>query len=141
MSNAEVASKPVPVVSAWAKPFWEGTERGELVLQHCGDCSKYVFYPRVICPHCSSENLTWEPVSGNGKIYSFTVVYNNSPSAFKADVPYVVAVIELDEGVRMLSNIIECDVEDVKFDMPVTVVFERLNEEFVLPKFRPADNS
>lgn len=132
-----VVNKPVPVVSAWARPFWEGTAQSKLVLQQCDDCTKYIFYPRVICSHCSSENLTWREVSGKGKIYSFTIVQNNAPSAFQADMPYVVAVIELDEGVRMLSNIIECDQDKLTFEMPVEVVFERLNDEFVLPKFRP----
>ena len=132
-----VVSKPVPVVSQWAKPFWEATQRGELALQYCNACGKYIFYPRIICPHCSSEDIEWRKTSGKGKIYSYTVVHNNAPSAFRADTPYVVAVIELDEGVRMLSNIVQCDIEALQFDMPVTVVFETLNEDFVLPKFRP----
>ena len=138
MSDAKVKSKPEPVVSPWAKPFWEGTAEGKLVLQRCNDCSRHIFYPRVICPHCSSENVEWQQVSGKGKVYSFTQVQNNAPSAFTAEMPYVVAVIELDEGVRMLSNVIDCDFEQLSCDMPVSVVFERLNDEFVLPKFRPA---
>jgi hypothetical protein len=91
----------------------------------------------MACPHCSSTNLGWQPASGRGTIYSFTVVQSNAPSAFAGDVPYVVAVIRLEEGVQMLSNIVECNNDDLVCDQPVQVVFERLDDEFNLPKFRP----
>jgi uncharacterized OB-fold protein len=92
----------------------------------------------VACPHCFSEQLSWVQASGRGSVYSYTVVYNNAPSAFARDVPYVVAVIQLAEGVRMLSNIVQCDLDGLRCDMPVEVTFERLDEAFTLPKFRPA---
>jgi hypothetical protein len=91
----------------------------------------------LVCPHCFSENLEWVEASGKGTIYSYTVVMNNSPSAFINDIPYVVALIKLDEGVQMLSNIVDCDFDELKCDMPVEVTFEKLDDEFSLPNFRP----
>ena len=129
---------PKPVCSACARPFWDGARQGRLLIQKCGSCGQNIFYPRLSCPACFSEKLDWVEASGRGSIYSYTVVYNNAPSAFVADVPYVVAVIRLEEGVQMLSNIVECDHEKLACDMPVEVVFEELDEEFTLPKFRPS---
>lgn len=137
MSAGTTPAKPQPVVQPWARPFWDATRREELVLQRCGDCGRFIHYPRVACPFCSSENLGWEQASGRGTIYSFTVVENNAPSAFAADVPYVVAIIRLEEGVQMLSNIIQSPPGALECDMPVEVVFEPLDDEFTLPKFRP----
>lgn len=130
-------AKPVPVVAPWARPFWDAAREGRLILQHCEDCDRVIHYPRMACPHCSSKNLDWKSASGRGTIYSFTVVESNAPSAFAGDVPYVVAVIRLDEGVQMLSNIVECDHDELVCDLQVEVVFEHLNDDFTLPKFRP----
>ena len=129
--------KPVPDVKPWAMPFWEAARENKLIIQKCPDCDKHVFYPRLMCPHCFSGNLEWVEASGKGTIFSYTVVLSNSPSAFINDMPYVVALIKLDEGVQMLSNIVECDLDQLNCDMPVEVTFEKLNEEFTLPKFRP----
>ncbi|NNN01602.1 MAG: Zn-ribbon domain-containing OB-fold protein [Acidimicrobiaceae bacterium] len=130
-------AKPVPVVAPWARPFWDAAREGRLILQHCEDCDRVIHYPRMVCPHCSSTKLDWRAASGRGTIYSFTVVQSNAPSAFAGDVPYVVAVIRLAEGVQMLSNIVECDHDELFCDQEVEVVFEHLDEEFTLPKFRP----
>ncbi len=137
MNNDTSPVKPVPVVAPWARPFWDAAREGRLILQHCKNCDRVIHYPRVACPHCSSTDLDWQPASGLGTIYSWTEVQSNAPSAFAGDVPYVVAVIRLAEGVHMLSNVIECDHDELVCDLPVEVVFERLNDEFSLPKFRP----
>ena len=129
--------KPVPVVSPWARPFWEAAREEKLCIQKCKDCDKYVFYPRLVCPHCLSDNLKWVEALGKGTIYSYTVVENNAPSAFVNDMPYVVALVKLEEGVQMLSNIVDCDLGELKCDMPVQVTFEKLDDEFTLPKFKP----
>ncbi len=130
--------KPLPVVNPWAKPFWEGARERKLLIQKCKDCEKFIFYPRIVCPYCFSENVEWVEASGKGTIYSYTVVVNNAPSAFIDDMPYVVAIIKLEEGVQMLSNIVDCEPSELKCDMPVEVTFEKLNDEFTLPKFKPA---
>ena len=137
MSVATGPAKPVPVVQPWARPFWDAAREHRLVLQHCNACDRPIHYPRIACPHCGGEDLGWKQASGHGTIYSFTIVQSNAPSAFLADMPYVVAVICLAEGVKMLSNVVECDPGQLRCDQPVEVVFERLDDNFVLPKFRP----
>ena len=134
MENAE---KPVPVVNPWARPFWEAAKEEKLIIQKCEDCEKHIFYPRIACPHCFSDDVEWVEASGKGKVYSFTVVLNNAPSSFIPDIPYVIAVVKLEEGVQLLTNIVGCDPEAVACDMPVEVTFEKLNDEFTLPKFQP----
>ncbi len=133
----EIPAKPVPVVNPWARPFWDAAREEKLVYQKCKNCNTNIFYPRIACPKCFSEDIEWVEASGRGTIYSCTVVENNPPSAFINDVPYVVAVIKLEEGVQLLSNIVGCDPYEVTCDMPVQVVFEKLNDEFTLPKFTP----
>lgn len=129
--------KPLPVVNPWAKPFWDAAKEEKLTYQKCKDCGKNIFYPRIACPECFSDNLEWTEASGKGTVYSYTVVENNAPSAFINDMPYVVAIIKLEEGTRMLSNVVGCDPYEVTCDMPVKVVFEKLNDDFKLPKFTP----
>lgn len=130
-------SKPVPVVNTWAKPFWDAAKEERLIIQKCQDCGEHIFYPRIACINCSSDNLDWIECSGKGTVYTYTVVEANAPTAFMQDLPYVVAVVILEEGVRMLSNIIDCDPYAVECDMPVQVTFEKLNEDYTLPKFTP----
>jgi uncharacterized OB-fold protein len=91
----------------------------------------------MACPHCFSENIEWVEASGKGTIYSFTVVESNAPSPFVPDMPFVIAVVILEEGVRMLSNIVDCDLDALKCDQAVEVTFDKLNDEFTLPKFKP----
>ena len=141
MTVAQQPAKPEPVVAPWARPFWDAAKERRLVLQQCNACRRFVFYPRIACPQCASDDLTWRDASGRGTVYSYTVVENNAPSAFIADMPYIVAVIRLEEGVQMLSNVVDCDPASLRCDMPVVVTFERLNERFTLPKFRPAEKS
>ncbi|MDQ1239664.1 MAG: uncharacterized protein QG577_1850 [Thermodesulfobacteriota bacterium] len=133
----EKSPKPLPIVNEWARPFWEAARQHKLMIQECKDCGKHIFYPRMSCPECFSEHLDWVECSGHGTVYSFTVVESNPPSAFIPDLPYVVALIKLEEGVQMLSNIVEWEPGQLRCDMPVQVTFEKLNDEFTLPKFKP----
>ena len=130
-------TKPLPQPTPFSKPFWDGAKRHELLIQKCKECQKYVFYPKVICPFCLSDTLEWVKATGRGKIYSYMVVYSYQPQAFAEDVPYVVAIIDLQEGVRMMSNIVECPPDKVQCDMDVEVVFDEVTPEVTLPKFRP----
>ncbi len=133
----EQKPKPIPVVNPWAKPFWDAAKEERLIIQKCRDCGKTIFYPRIACPDCFSDNIEWIETSGKGTIYTYTVVESNAPSAFINDIPYVVAVIRLEEGVQLLSNVVDCDPYTLACDMPVEVTFEKLDEEYTLPKFRP----
>ena len=129
--------KPLPFVYPENKPFFDGTKKHELVIQRCKDCGKFYFYPRTQCPHCLSDNVEWKKVSGKGKVYSFTICARPGNPAFAGDVPYNVAIIELNEGVRMMSSVIDCKNEDIKCDMPVEVVFKDASPEITLPYFKP----
>lgn len=132
-------AKPLPTTTPWSAPFWEGCRRGELLVQKCEDCQSYVFYPKMYCPNCLSSHLEWIKASGKGTVYSFMTVYGFQPTEFAADVPYVVAIIELEEGVRMMSNIVGCPPDSVRCDMKVGVVFDKVTDAFTLPKFRPIE--
>lgn len=138
MSEQPAPQKPLPTVSAESRPFWEAARRHVLSLQRCEGCGDYVYYPRPVCPACGSDRLTWETVSGEGVIYSYTVCHRPAGPAFKAEVPYVVALIDLKEGPRMLSNIVTDDPATVRIGLPVRVHFEDVSEEISLPKFRLA---
>lgn len=132
--------KPLPEPKPWTKEFWQAAKRHELLIQQCQNCKKNIFFPKVCCPNCLSTDLDWIKASGRGKVYSFSVLYANPPLAFKDDLPYVVAIVELEEGVRMYSNIVGCAAEEVECDMPVEVTFDDVTEEFSLPKFKPVSN-
>lgn len=129
--------KPLPVVDGDSREYWEGCRQHKLLIQQCEDCQKYIFYPRNLCPHCHSDRIKWVESSGRGKVYSYTINRRPAFPSFAEETPYVVALIELEEGVRMISNIINCDIDQVKIDMPVEVVFEKATEEITLPKFQP----
>jgi uncharacterized OB-fold protein len=130
-------NKPLPVMNEETRPFWEYCRKHELRMQKCRQCG-HIRYPiSFVCPQCSSIEAEWTLLSGKGSIYSFTVYRVAYHEAFKGDIPYVVAIIQLDEGPRMESNIIGCRVEDVRVEMPVTVSFEKVTDQVTLPKFRP----
>ncbi len=132
-------NKPLPLTDSISEEYWNAAKRHELVIQHCKCCSKYIFYPRAVCPSCLTlpSSLEWVKASGRGRVYSYTVIVQASSPAFKGDEPYIYAVVELDEGPHMATNIVDCPIEDCKIDMPVTVVFDDVTPEVTLPKFKP----
>ncbi|MBU8906237.1 Zn-ribbon domain-containing OB-fold protein [Desertibacillus haloalkaliphilus] len=132
MSNDRTLPKP----TLETKRYWEGCKNHELLIQQCSDCGAYQFYPRMLCTDCMSRNVEWVNASGTGKISSFTIVRRAPNKAYAADVPYVLALIKLDEGPTMMSNVIECEPEKVKIGMKVEVVFDDWTEEISIPKFR-----
>jgi uncharacterized protein len=129
-------TKPLPNPSSITAPFWQGTKRHELLTQRCKDCRQYIFYPRSHCPHCFSLALEWLKCSGRGKVYSYTIIRRAALPGFAQDVPYILAIIELEEGPRLTSNIVGCKPEEVRIDMPVMAVFEDVTPEVTLVKFR-----
>ncbi len=130
-------SKPVPVVTPALAPFFEATRRGVLTVQKCDSCGRFRFPPRELCPHCLSGGASWAPVSGRGEVFSFNVMHQVYHPGFAAEVPYAVVVVQLEEGARMVSNVIGVKPHELRCGMPVEVVFEKLNDEITLPKFRP----
>ena len=134
---AELPARPVPVPTPETEPFWEGCRRGELRLQRCDACGQVQFPPRRYCSGCLSDGLTWERASGRGSVRSWTVVTLPNSPAFLADVPYVMALIELAEGPTLLSGIRGCSPGDVHIGMSVEVEFEERSDEIRLPYFHP----
>ncbi len=127
---------PLPQPTALSQPHWDGCKRGELLVQRCLDCQGYVFIPQQACTHCLSDRLEWVRSSGTGTLYSYTTVYRPQQPSFET--PYVSAIIEVEEGWYMLTNLIGLEPEDVRIGMPVEVDFHELSEEITLPYFRPA---
>jgi uncharacterized OB-fold protein len=139
--STEPASKPsmpLPRPSTLSAPFWRAAREHRLTLQRCADCQTWIYYPRTFCTNCLSEKLEWQQTSGMGRVYSFTVVRRASTAAFADKVPYVHAIVQLDEGPHMTTNIVNCAIEDVRVDMPVRAVFEDHTDEIALVKFEPA---
>lgn len=118
------------------RPFWEATKRRELLIQHCPTCNAYQFYPRVVCKNCLAD-VEWVAAKGIGTVYSFTEVHKVFNPEFKEKVPIIVALIALDEGPRMVTNLIGAAIEDVKIGMRVEVDFTHSFGEYNLAQFRP----
>ena len=132
-------AKPLPVPDPVTQPFWDSLKAHAIQLQRCGGCGRFVYYPRALCPGCLSDDLVWTQVSGRGVVHAFTIPHRHPNRAFSADGPYVVALVELEEGVRMMTNLVgvEATPEAVRVEMPVEIVYEDVTEEITLPKFRP----
>ena len=130
--------KPRPQLRGEEAPFYGAAADGRLVLQRCPSCERIVFYPRTLCPHCHHGTPDWIDASGRGRVYSFSVLHRAGSPGFEANVPYVVALVDLEEGVRMLANLVNVPPEEVEIGMPVSVTFERRAEDFVVPQFEPA---
>jgi uncharacterized OB-fold protein len=144
MAASETAAqgyqKPLPTPSNISQPFWDATKEHRLTFQKCRLCGTNVFYPRDVCPGPTCfgiGTLDWVESSGRGTVYSFTVLYQPAHPSFADDVPYVLGIIEMEEGWRMDSNVINVDPTAVQVGMPVEVVWEDVTPEFTLPKFQP----
>lgn len=116
--------RPAPCPTAETKVFWHNCSNELLTYQHCLRCGNNQFYPRILCAKCKCLQLEWRPSAGFGRIYSFTIVHRAPVPAFRADAPYVVALIDFDEGFRMMLNIVECNPNSISIGMPVETIFE-----------------
>jgi uncharacterized OB-fold protein len=128
--------KPLPVVQPWSKPFWEAAKRHRLMIQTCNDCGLKIFYPRKYCPDCWSANLGWFEASGRGKVFSYSITMAGVEERFAEDLPFVLALVDLEEGIRMMTNIVECKPDEVSIGMDVKVTFRDVTDEFSLPMFK-----
>lgn len=126
--DRKIAS-PEPTVGS--EVYWEGARNGKLLLRHCTSCNKVHHYPRALCPYCFSDKLDWREASGKGKVYSYSVMR-------RAPEPYVIAYVTLDEGISMMTNIVDCDLDKVRIDQPVKVVFKPSDNGQPVPMFAPA---
>lgn len=129
--------KPLPEIQPWTKEFWEGAKKHKLLIQQCKDCGINIFYPRKYCPECWSSELGWIEASGKAKIYAHTITLTGVEEKFAEDLPYVLAMVDLEEGIRMMTKVVGVDPEEVKIGMDVSVVFEDVTDEISLPFFTP----
>jgi uncharacterized OB-fold protein len=135
-----VLPAPAPLVHPEVKPFWDGTAAGRLLLPKCLECQAVIWYPRPFCPVCGSLKVAWFEASGRGTVYSFTINRRGQADlpAYRDAGVYVLAYVELDEGPRMMTNIVDCDAESVRIGQRVEVVFHDTGQGTALPRFRPS---
>ncbi|MGF1599120.1 MAG: Zn-ribbon domain-containing OB-fold protein [Acidimicrobiales bacterium] len=134
-----MSARPVPPVSTLTRPYWDAVRQQQLVLQECDACQQRLFPPKTHCPACGSGALSWRPVSGTGTIYSFTIARRPPHPVFAEQCPLAIAIVELDEGPRMITNIVECAPDRIEVGMAVQVAFEPIDDtDVMLPVFRPS---
>lgn len=141
MIGVNPAGLPVPELSPSpeAAPFWEACRRHQLVLPYCTECRRFFFYPRTLCPDCGTREVIWRPSAGRGEIYTFCVQYQSRLPGFGDATPFVTAIVELGEGPRLMTFLIDVppQAESIRCGMPVEVVFKDLPDGSTLPVFRP----
>lgn len=133
------AGKPLPQITDLTRPFWTAAKQGKLVLQKCGKCSTFNFFPKPWCIECGSRDLNWTDAKPYGTVYSFTVsrsVAMNFPG-WEAELPVLMCLIDLDDGVRLYGQVKGCKPEDMKIGMRVEAFFEAISDEAGIPRFRP----
>ena len=140
-SERPAPSRLEPPMGAESGPFWEATREERLLVQWCSDCDRGVFYPRAFCPHCGGgrSGLEWREASGRATVYASAVEHRPAPGGFSDGEPYCVALVDLHEGVRLMTNIVGCPPADVRSGQAVVVTWEPLSDGRNLPLFRPPD--
>jgi len=142
-SNWSKVTRPIPVPNEWTKPFWESARQHVLALQRCQSCKRFQHPPYPTCVNCVSIDLAFEPVSGKGAIYAYTIMYHTGDKRFAAAVPYASIIVELDDapGALLAGNLLGVPYTEAKVGRRVEVVFEQLNDEITLPQFRLAQDA
>jgi uncharacterized protein len=127
---------PSPAINPETKPFWDAASEGRLLLKRCLDCGTVIWYPRVICPECASLRTEWFEAAGRGRVYSYTVNHRGE-GAYQGSPPFVLAYVELDEGPRLMTNIVGAEEPELAVGLPVEVVFHDTGDGSALPRFQP----
>lgn len=133
MSAAETYDKPIPTPTPESAPYWDGLSEHRLLLQQCGHCGRVRHYPQPMCPACHSMDVGWIEASGRARVHSWTVTHHAFHPGFRGDLPYLLATVDLDEGVRLQAHLRGVAAEDVHIGMPVRVAFERAGADLTLP--------
>ncbi|MFJ1637205.1 Zn-ribbon domain-containing OB-fold protein [Streptomyces sp. NPDC088256] len=129
----------LPEPDAFSRPYWDAAARGQLLLRRCRACGRAHHYPREFCPHCWSEDVLWEPASGDATLYTWSVVHRNDLPPFGARVPYVAAVVDLAEGPRMMTQVVGCEESALAIGMALRVAFRQEEGEEAVAVFHPGD--
>lgn len=128
----------LPTPDEFTEHFWDAARDGHLLIGRCSACGKAHYYPRPFCPHCGSESVAWEEASGDATLYTWSVVYQNDLPPFGGRVPYVAAIVDLAEGPRMMTNVVECDHAALSAGMALRVTFQDIGDGYSIPVFAPA---
>lgn len=131
-------AKPLPVATPVTRPFWDALREERIELQRCEACGHWVFYPRNRCNRCLSDRLAWHPVSGAATLYTFTVARQPTAPHFADEVPQLIAIVELSEGVRMTSTLVNVDIDAIRIGMALRPFFDPQSDEVTLLRFQPA---
>jgi len=129
--------KPLPTITPLNQPYWEGLRNRELRMQRCDGCHQVWYPPAPFCPRCWSRKFTWTTLSGHGRVSSWVVFHQSYFKGFEGEIPYNVAEVELDEGPRLMTNLVGVANDAIKAGMPVTIVYDDVTDELTLAKFRP----
>jgi hypothetical protein len=138
VTEFSVGERPIPEPDEASRPFFDATLRGELLLQHCGACGRWMWPAKVRCIECLADGLEWKPASGRATLYSFTLVHQLVHPGFKGEMPYNLALVDLEEGVRTHSSIVGVPADELRVGMPLAVVFVPASEHIAIPMFEPA---
>jgi uncharacterized OB-fold protein len=128
----------LPTPEPETQPFWDAARDGTVLIKHCRACGRHHFYPRPFCPFCWSGEVDWTPARGRASLYTWSVVHHNDLPPFRDRVPYVAAVVELEEGPRMMTTVVDCDPADLRIGMPLEAVPFPVSDEITAVAFRPA---
>ena len=131
----------LPSPDAEQQPYWDGARDGKLLIKRCATCGKAHFYPRPFCPHCWSDEVEWVEASGRATLYTWSVVHRNDLPPFPDWIPYVAAIAELEEGPRMMTNVVDCDFDRLEMGMALEAVFHPTSEDVTIVQFRPASST
>jgi uncharacterized protein len=134
-------ARPLPAIDDVNREYWEGCARHELLAQRCDRCERLRFPPRPMCPHCSSLGSLWTRLSGEARVVTWTICHPPVLPAFESQVPYAVVLVELAEGLRMISSLVDCPPEEIQAGMAVDVVFDAVSDDVTLPRFARACRS
>jgi uncharacterized OB-fold protein len=132
------ARSDLPTIEAETRPYWDAAADGKLLLRACSDCGTVHHYPRPFCPACWSENVEWVEASGRATLYTWSTVFVNDMYPFRERLPYIAAVVDLAEGPRMMTNVVDAEPDDLAVGMDLEVTFRPVTDEITAPVFRPA---
>jgi uncharacterized OB-fold protein len=135
------ARSDLPTIEDESRPFWDGATEGHFLIKRCRSCRHAHHYPRPFCPFCWSEDVVWENASGRATLYTYSTVYVNDLYPFREKVPYIAAVVDLDEGPRVMTRLVDVTDADVQVGMPLVVDFEQVTEDLTVPVFRPSTDA
>lgn len=135
-----IDGKIIPTPTNDTKPYWDACQQQKLVIQQCKRCEHIQFYPRLMCANCLSRDVTWLEASGKAEVVTYTIVHRPILPAYAKEAPYILAIVQLEEGPTMMTNILNCPFDEIAVGMQVTVQFEYWSPEFLVPVFEPFVN-